>query len=268
MAIRGRWIGIIAVIMLLISGCVDKADYSSGREPVADTNAVTAGGGSPPADGPVEAAHLGNVRSFLNSLEKDNGDIYLGDSTLHVNIVGLDQATEAKFAERFTAGSYVLHDVKYPIQELQAAYDLLANQGQDSPLNLYSAELDVQNNCIGITVPQEAGPAVVNKLHDLIDPGMLKITVKELGSPEVTGEITAIEEEGLSRILIQEPERDIPTYWFTINTSSQLYDEAGNELAQDELHVGDTVRLWSTGLILESLPAQATVRRLELADRH
>lgn len=263
---RGQGIGLLMVMLvtLLIAGCAGGPDSGKGNEAGAGSSQVSSKAGSTSPAEPVEAANPYNIRSFLDDLEKENGDIYLGEDTLHVNIVNLDEAAEQSFAQRFTAGSYVLHDVKYSIQELNEAMDRLADQQMMKKLDIYSATLDVINNCIEISLPEEAGTAPLEELYAVMEPEMLKITVKELGSPEVTGEIVAIEDKNGS-ILIQEPDKEIPTYWFSFNTASRIVNNAGEPLAAADLEIGDSVRLWSTGSIMESLPAQATVRRLELA---
>ncbi|MNV89086.1 hypothetical protein D3C71_1833520 [compost metagenome] len=93
---------------------------------------------------------------------------------------------------------------------------------------------------------------------------MLSYEVRELGEPHVTGTIVQLESDPVKRILILEPDKEEPTYWFSINQRSELYNAKGQKAEWPDLKQGQQVHLWSTGMVEDSLPAQATVRRLEL----
>ncbi|MNC73037.1 hypothetical protein D3C75_1241730 [compost metagenome] len=75
----------------------------------------------------------------------------------------------------------------------------------------------------------------------------------------------ALSEPGTPRrILILEPGDNSPTYWFSFNAASELLNDAGERISSADLQTGQKVKVWHTGYVEESLPALATVRRLEL----
>ncbi|KIL34355.1 hypothetical protein SD71_20195 [Cohnella kolymensis] len=90
----------------------------------------------------------GEMRSYLAAKNIPNGDIYLQDGLLYVNVVALNERIEAEIAELFVPGSYKLMNVKYTIQQLEAAQQLLLDQNLHEELNIYSSGIDVIGNKI------------------------------------------------------------------------------------------------------------------------
>lgn len=179
------WIGLAAAILLL-GGCSEA--HSGNGKSAADALISESPVPQTAANGGAEliAANPSDVRHFLAEEAIANGDIYLEDNKVHINIVGLNAETEEAFSGKFTASSYVLHDVTYTADELEAAYDLLSDQDLFSQLNLYGAWIDVKQNNIGITVPDEYLAAAQKTLEQQIAPAMLAYDARELEEPHVT----------------------------------------------------------------------------------
>ncbi|QSF47267.1 hypothetical protein [Paenibacillus tianjinensis] len=236
----------IAAVILLLGGCTAAQDSG---------------------DGPEAALILANpndVRHFLADEAIANGDIYLEDNKVHINVVGLGREVAERFAGKFTPTSYVLHNVTYTAGELESAYTQLSDRELFSQLNLYGLWVDVKRNKIWISVPDDSLASARKVLEQQIEPGMLSYEVRELGEPHVTGTIVQLEADPVKRILILEPGKEEPTYWFSLNQRSELYNAQGQKAAWKDLKQGQQVHLWSTGMVEDSLPAQATLRRLEL----
>ncbi|WP_157890050.1 DUF3221 domain-containing protein [Paenibacillus sp. DMB5] len=248
------------LISLLLAGCADPGDVTGKASPAASSSKAVS-----PSAGQI-AADPEKVQLFLTEESIINGDIYLEDNLVHINIVGLDSGLEQRFAEKFTSGSYILHDVKYSAGELEAAQKLLADKDLHNQLNLYGSWIDVKQNKLGITVPDDYLEAAEQTLNKLIDPGMLRFEVQELGEPSVTGTIVEVKSGTVGSILILEPGKEDPTYWFSFNDRSELYDADGQKIESTGLKKGQQVHIWGTGTVLDSLPAQATVRRIELME--
>lgn len=253
------------LIGLLLAGCADPENVTRSASPAASSSPAPAQGAGSPSAGPV-AADPEKVQLFLTEESILNGDIYLEDNQIHINIVGLDSGLKQRFAENFTSGSYILHDVKYSAAELEAAQKLLADKDLHNQLNLYGSWIDVKQNKLGITVPDDYLEAAEQTLNKLIDPGMLRFEVQELGEPSVTGTIVEVKPGTVGSILILEPGKEDPTYWFSFNDRSELYDADGQKIESTGLKKGQQVHIWGTGTVLDSLPAQATVRRIELME--
>lgn len=265
------WIWISAVI-LFISGCSE--DQQSNKEP-APAAAITAtpdilptasaGIEEPEAEKVLYSSDPEAVKAFLSAQKIPNGDIYLQDNKVHINIVGLNSQIEQRFAQTFAAGTYDLHDVKYSMQELLAAQELLHKQELYQKLNLYGSGVDTIGNKVTITIPSDYAETAILEIEKWIDPNMLTYDISELGEPHVVGEIVDIDPEQKKRILILEPGMEDPSYWFSFNHKSTMFNEAGESISFKDLKVGQQVELWSTGMVEESFPALASVRRLELA---
>lgn len=203
------------------------------------------------------------IKQFLTDERIPNGDIYLQDGFVHVNIAGLNEEVEGKFAERFAGAAYKLHDVAYTIEELLEAQQKLEQHDLYRKLNLYSSGVDVIANRLNVEIPEESAGGVKEALDKAVDPGILHLKVRKLGEPEITGAIERVDAER-KRILILEPGQEQPTYWFSLNEASKLVDENGEAVSFSSLRAGMEVRIWSTGAIMESLPAQGSIRRLEV----
>lgn len=266
----GSWI-VIAVVILFISGCSE--DQQSYKEP-APAAAITANPDilatasaeieDPEAEKVLYSSDPEAVKAFLSAQKIPNGDIYLQDNKVHINIVGLSKQIEHRFAQTFAAGTYELHDVKYSMQELLAAQELLHKQELYQKLNLYGSGVDTIGNKVTITIPSDYAEPAILEIEKWIDPDMLTYDISELGEPHVIGQIVQIDTKQAKRILILEPGMEDPSYWFSINQKSTMFNEAGESISFKDLKVGQQVELWSTGTVNESFPALASVRRLEL----
>lgn len=205
------------------------------------------------------------IKAFLSAQKIPNGDIYLEENKVHINIVGLTTEIEQRFAQAFAEGTYALHDVKYTMQELLAAQDLLNEQKLYQKLNLYGSGVDTIGNKVTITIPSDYAEAAKLEIEKWIDPTMLTYDISELGNPHVVGEIVDIDTEKAKRILILEPGNEDPSYWFSFNVKSEMVGQSCEKISFKDLKVGQQVRLWNTGTVMESFPALASIRRLELA---
>ncbi|MCL6604797.1 MAG: YobA family protein [Paenibacillus sp.] len=250
------WVG-LTLAVLLLNGCGEKPKGN------VDSNTAATVTSTPIKTNPL--ADPGEIRTFLSNKGVPNGDIYLQDEKVHVNIVGLNEEIQNVFAERYVADTYVLHNVEYTIQELEAAQKLLEEHNLYLKQNVYGSSIDVIGNRLAITMPDSSETTAKPEIEKLIDPNMVSYTIEKLGQPHVVGEIVEVESiNNHLRILILEPGKDVPTYWFSFNDRSELYNEAEKEIHLSDLEKGQQVKLWGTGTVLESLPAQATVRRLEV----
>ncbi len=88
--------------------------------------------------------------------------------------------------------------------------------------------------------------------------------------PDIEGQIYSIEED---RFLVaegfegQEYDGDVEkfvgnAFWFWVDQETKLIDKDEKELEFSSLEVGDKVKVWSTGIVLESYPAQATAAKI------
>lgn len=266
----GGWIW-ISVVILFISGCSE--DQQSNKEP-APAAAITAtpdilptasaGIEDPKAEKVLYSSDPEAIKAFLSAQKIPNGDIYLQDNKVHINIVGLKSQIEQRFAQTFAAGTYELHDVKYSMQELLAAQELLHKQELYQKLNLYGSGVDTIGNKVTITIPSDYADTAILEIEKWIAPDMLTYDISELGEPHVIGQIVDIDTKQAKRILILEPGMEDPSYWFSFTQKSTMFNEAGESISFKDLKVGQQVELWSTGMVDESFPALASVRRLQL----
>lgn len=264
-----RWIW-TSVVILLIGGCSANEPLSKELAPtptmsVDKASATPPGNEDPGSQNVLHSSDPQEIKAFLSSQKIPNGDIYLENDKVHINIVGLTSEIEQRFAQAFAEGTYVLHDVKYTMQELLAAQELLNEQKLYQKLNLYSSGVDTIGNKVTITIPSDYAEAAKQEIEKWLEPDMLVYDISELGEPHVIGEIVEIDSERSKRILILEPENEDPSYWFSFNERAEILNETGATIQFKDLKVGQQVRLWSTGMVLESFPAQASVRRMELA---
>ncbi|AIQ52623.1 DUF3221 domain-containing protein [Paenibacillus sp. FSL R7-0331] len=252
----------LGLLSLLLTGCgAEEAVNDSGTSPAASHTPA-------PSQGAAEliAADPEKVQLILADENIINGDIFLENNQVHINIVGLNSEVEALFAGKFASGSYRLHDVGYSAGELEAAQNMLAKENLYKELNLYGSWIDVRLNKINVSVPDDYAEAARETLEQRIDPGMLTLEVQELGEPSVTGTIVEVRSEPVTSILILEPGKQDPTYWFSFNDRSELYDAAGQRSKASGLKQGQQVHIWGTGTVQDSMPAQGTVRRVELIE--
>ncbi|MNO33019.1 hypothetical protein D3C76_230250 [compost metagenome] len=268
----GGWMWISAVI-LFISGCSE--DQLSNKEPAPANAAATATPENLATASPVPEDSEGKkvlnssdpdaVKAFLSTQKIPNGDIYLQDNKIHINIVGLNSQIEQRFAQTFAAGTYELHEVKYTMQELLAAQELLHEHELYQKLNLYGSGVDTIGNRVTITIPSDYAETAKREIEKWMDLNLLTYDISELGDPHVVGQIVVIDTHQAKRILILEPGNEEPSYWFSFNEKSEMFNETGEAIHFKDLKVGQQVKLWNTGMVAESFPAQASVRRMELA---
>ncbi|WP_342566083.1 DUF3221 domain-containing protein [Paenibacillus sp. FSL R7-0345] len=258
----------LGLFSLLLAGCAEPenaGDESRNAAPAASFSPEPANGaGTSPRQLP--AADPEAIKLFLAEKALANGDIYLENNQVHINIVGLNSGVEELFAGSFSPGSYTLHDVKFSAGELEAAQKLLAERDLHNQLNLYGSWVDVMQNKLAVSVPDDYLKNAEEALNQLIDPGMIRFEAQELGEPSVTGTIVEVKSDTVDSILILEPGKEQPTYWFSFNDRSELYDASGQKIEVSGLKTGQQVHIWGTGTVLDSLPAQATVRRIELME--
>ncbi|MDQ0194350.1 hypothetical protein [Paenibacillus wynnii] len=250
------WVG-LTLAVLLLNGC--------GEKPEGKANSTTSATATTTPVKTNPLANPGEIRTFLSNKGFPNGDIYLQDEKVHVNIVGLNEEIQDVFAERYVADTYVLHNVEYTIHELETSQKLLEEHNLYLKQNVYGSTIDVIGNRLAIIMPDSSETTAKPEIEKLIDPNMLSYNIEKLGQPHVVGEIVEVESiDNHLRILILEPGKEEPTYWFSFNDRSELYNEAEKEIHFSDLEKGQQVKLWSTGTVEDSLPALATVRRLEL----
>ncbi len=206
----------------------------------------------------------GLARDFLAREGIPNGDIYLGEGgLLHVNIVGLDDAIRERFEEAFPDAAYRLVDVAHTHEELEAAQDALSEHDLHRKLNLYSSSIDVIGNRLEITMPDSSDGAQA-EIERYVDPDLIAYHLEPLGEPQIVGTIHEID-AAQERLLILEDGEEQPTYWVSFYAFSVTGPDADKPMAFGDYRIGQQVRVWTTGMVLESMPAQATVRKLELA---
>lgn len=262
-----RTAAVLVVAAALVSACGSKEQTDVPSAPQAS---APDGGGSGQAggevgnpDGEPVAASPEAIRSFLSEADFKNGDIYLNGGKLHVNVVGLTAEIEQQFAARFTAGTYVLHDAKFSIQELEEAQQKLMDAGLFDRYHIMGSSVDVIHNRVSLDLPEENKDGV-NAIEEALGKDIVTIHVAALGEPEIVGVIATVDAEG-KRFLIQEEGSPEPNYWFSWQDVSMLEDATGNEAEFADFVVGTSVQVWSTGAIADSMPAQGAIRKMVIA---
>lgn len=241
---------------------------ASGEDGTAPDAAVYDGGNANAGRSP-EAEAIGldpaAARVLLEEAGIPNGDIYIGDGgLLHINIVGLNEEIERRFAETFPNTSYKLVDVRYTYEELERAQEALIKHDLMRKLNLYSSSIDVIGNRIEITMPDSSNGAQA-EIEKYIDPGMIAYHIEPLGEPHVVGQIVEIDEAGQRLLILVDGEQE-PSYWLSFDEFSDMTAASGGEIGFDAFEEGQAVRVWTAGAVMTSMPAQARVRRIEAAE--
>ncbi|MBB3112573.1 hypothetical protein FHS18_004674 [Paenibacillus phyllosphaerae] len=262
-----RTSAVLVLAAALVSACGSKEqnDVPSAPQASAPDDGVSGQAGGEvdnPAGQPV-AASPESIRSFLSEADFKNGDIYLNGGKLHVNVVGLTAEIERQFAARFTADTYVLHDAKFSILELEAAQQKLMDSGLFDRYNIMGSSVDVINNQVSLDLPEENKDGVA-VIEEALGKDIVAIHVAALGEPEIVGVITTVDTEG-KRVLIQEEGSPEPNYWFSWQDDSMLENAAGKQAEFADFSVGTTVQIWSTGAVADSMPAQGTIRKMAIA---
>lgn len=256
---------LLGLLVPLAAGCGARDEAGSGSsEPGASAPSLAArkaaGTGTVnPLDNPAE------VRGFLDAQGIVHGDIYLQDGLLYINVVGLNDEVERTLAERYAEGTYRTVDVVYSLKQLEEAQQKLADAGLYRKLNLYATGIDVIHNRVTVQLPDSSESAARVEIAKLIDPDMVEYQIDELSPvPHVVGTIVELDPEA-RRILVLEDGKTEPSYYFGFSEFSELADSGGEPIAFEDLSKGAKVRVWIGGAVNESMPAQATARRLELA---
>lgn len=177
---RWRWL-LLLLAAVILGGCGAKPE-TKGAEPSSQLFVDYRGHSDP-----------GEIRAFLAAKNIPNGDIYLKDGLLHVNVVRLNKDIEAAFAEVFSPNTYKLINVTYTIQELEAAQQMLFDKQVYKELNIYASGIDVMANRITITLPDTSEAAAKKEIQKLINPGMLSYDIQKLGEAFVLGKIVEID---------------------------------------------------------------------------
>jgi len=260
----GIKISALALLAFTITACGAKEQLKdSGSVQLATSSTGTA----KPTDGESPVAELrtadpDSINAFLREEKLKNGDIYLEGSVVHVNIVDLTPKITAAFEAAFTPSSYRLHNVRYSIEELREAQDTLRKNELYTKLNLYGSSLDVINNQITITLPDDAADKI-DEIETIVDKKFLTYDFVPLGEPQVVGKIAQIDSEQ-KRILVHEDGQEKPNMWFSFNSFSNLSGEDGQSITFTDFKLEQRLKAWTTGLVAESFPSQATARKIVL----
>lgn len=215
--------------------------------------------------GTIDASSApGEVRSFLEEHQLANGDIYLKDGKIYINLVELNDETSRLLADRYKAGTYALVHVAHSIEELEAAQQSLTDNDLYDELNMYASSLDVTKNKIVITMPESSEAHAKPEIEKLIDPDLLAYDIQLMSEkPEYMGTIVKLDAYAHRILLLVDGEEE-PSIFFGFDEHSEMATADGSPITFDDLKVQQEVRVWSTGMINDSLPAQATAKKLEL----
>jgi len=256
----------LALLALTVTACGAKGQLKdSGQGQLASSSTGT----TSPTDLESPAAELrtadpDSMNAFLREEKFKNGDIYLEGSVVHVNIVDLTPKIAAAFEATFIPSSYRLHNVRYSIEQLREAQDTLRENELYTKLNLYSSGLDVINNQIKITLPDDAADKI-DEIEKIVDKKLVTYDFVPLGDPQVVGKIVQIDGEQ-KRILVHEDGQEKPNIWFSFNSFSSLSSEEGQSITFTDFKLEQRVQAWTTGMVLESFPSQAMARKIVLVN--
>jgi len=254
----------LALLALTVTACGAKGQLKdSGPGQLASSSTGT----TSPTNGEIPAAELrtadpDSINAFLQEEKLKNGDIYLEESVVHVNIVDLTPKITAAFEATFTPSSYRLHNVRYSIEQLREAQDALRENELYTKLNLYGSSLDVINNQIKLTLPDDAADKI-DEIETIVDKKFLTYDFVPLEEPQVVGKIVQIDGEQ-KRVLVHEDGQEKPNIWFSFNSFSNLSGEDGQSITFTDFKLEQRVQAWTTGMVLESFPSQATARKIVL----
>ncbi|SDW21410.1 DUF3221 domain-containing protein [Paenibacillus sp. CF384] len=255
----------VLLAVLLLTGCGPRMEPSDNVQGGNDNNIVQVTDNEVKGSGTIDpVSEPGEVRGFLQDHQIANGDIYLKDGLLYINLVKPTENGEKLLADRYKSGTYKTVRVTHSIEELQAAQDKLGDQDLFSRLNLYSTSIDVIKNKITISMPDSSEAEAKPEIEKLIDPNLIEYDIQKLSeTPDVVGTISKIDNES-HRILVLEEGKTEPSYWFSFNDHSEMVDSTGGSVTFDDLKEKGKVRVWINGAVMDSFPGQAGTRRLEL----
>ncbi|UVI29572.1 YobA family protein [Paenibacillus spongiae] len=251
---------LMVLVVAILAACGAKETKVKNDNPGPDTTA--AGDGTTTAQETQPAADPESVKSYLKEANLTNGDIYLDGSIVHVNIVGLTAEITSGFEKKFDPSTFRLHDVRFSIEELTHAQDALHDHEFYKKLNLYSSSIDVINNQVTITMPDDAADKV-EEIEKVVNKDLIDYDFVALGEPHIVGSIAEVDAKS-KRILVHEDGEENPNLWFSFNEYSKLTREDGGNLSFSEFKKGQRVKAWTTGMIQDSFPAQGTARKVIL----
>lgn len=239
---------ILCLLAVSFSGCGARMESSSSGE-----NAYKGNGTLNPMNDPNE------VRQFLAENHIANGDIYLNDGKVYINIVGMNDEIRRLLANRYKAGTYRTVNVAHSIEELQAVQQKLRDLDLYSKLNLDSSELDTMNNRIVITMPDTNEKQAKLEIQQYINPDLLSFVIqKESVNPEFVGYVTKIENQ---RALVVNPiSRKIN------ETREEFYDAIWVSNMPPNIEVGQNVQVWFQGSIATSYPGQGGASKVTISE--
>ncbi|ANE48427.1 hypothetical protein SY83_21490 [Paenibacillus swuensis] len=244
------------VLFIALSGC--------GAKPDLDSQGDTISPSKPPSvtPRPLKDADPESIRAYLKHQEIANGDIYLKDGLLHINIVNLTPELEQQLAEEFKPETYRLVSVAFSIQQLEEAQQQLADNDFHHKLNVYGSSIDVINNRVEIIMPDD-NEDIKSEIEAVLDPKLIRYSVQTLGEPHSVGTISKVDVDA-KRILILEYGQKEPSIFYSFNDFSKIINLDGADTDFNIFSKGQPVKVWSTGMVAESFPAQGTARRVAL----
>jgi len=139
-------------------------------------------------------------------------------------------------------------------REALAAHDLYQS------VNIYSSSIDVIRNQVVISIPDSAKGST-GAIEAVVDKAMLIFEFEPLAEPDTIGQITEIDMKA-QRILVSVNGK--PSMWYSFSGFSEIIGESGETAWFRDFKVGQTVYGWSAGIVMTSLPSQATARRIEI----
>ncbi|SFS76999.1 DUF3221 domain-containing protein [Paenibacillus sp. BC26] len=239
---------IVGLLAVLISGCGARMQASG------------SGGNVYKGNGTLNAMNDPNeVRQFLAENHIANGDIYLLEGKVFINIVGMNDEKGRLLANRYKAGTYRTVSVAHSIEELQAVQQKLMDLDLYSKLNLDSSGLDTINNRIVITMPDTNEEQVKLEIQQYINPDLLSFVIqKESVDPELVGYVTKIENQ---RALVVTPiSRKVN------ETREEFYDAVWVSNMPPNIKVGQNVQVWFKGSIAASYPGQGGASKVTISE--
>ncbi|SFJ16789.1 hypothetical protein SAMN02799624_03558 [Paenibacillus sp. UNC496MF] len=227
---------IIVLAVILLTGCGRQTEPSRNAQGGDANHTVQVTEHEASGSGTIDPlSEPGGVRSFLHDNQIPNGDIYLKDGLLNINLVKPTERGERLLAGRYKTGTYRTVRVTHSIAELQAAQDKLGNPELFGRLNLYSTDIDVIKNKISITMPDSSEADAKPAIEKWIDPRLIDYDIQKLSEkPNVVGSIMKIDNES-HRILVLEDGKTEPSYWFSFNKHSEMVDGTGGSITFDDL---------------------------------
>ncbi|RAP75859.1 hypothetical protein [Paenibacillus montanisoli] len=267
---------LLVSLAVLVVSCDPRMETSGSNDEPSTTSLSGDSGNAPQVDtadrnpagtGTINAAaEPGGVRGFLDEQQIANGDIYLKDGKVYINIVGLNDEIRQLLADQYAAGTYQLVHVAHSIEELEEAQQKLSDRELYRTLNLYGSNIDVIKNKLIISMPDTSEAKAKPEIERLIDPALITYDIQALSEKaEFVGTIVKIDPSH-RQILILEEGKEEPSILFGFGEHSEIVNAQGAPITFEDLKEQQEVRLWSTGMFNDSLPVQTSARRLELID--